>query len=138
MIGGFDFVKSVKGNHRFGRGGARGGTSGRGHKGMKSRSGSSVRGFEGGQTPIYRRLPRRGFVSRKEGIRCFTLMEVVKLAKNNGGVFNDLQSKNFIRDVKIVASSGADISVLKKVFAKSVSGGVKDIFDKSGVELVIC
>ncbi len=40
-------------------------TSGRGHKGQKARSGGGVRrGFEGGQTPLYRRLPKRGFTNR--------------------------------------------------------------------------
>ncbi|HJM69013.1 MAG TPA: 50S ribosomal protein L15 [Candidatus Babeliales bacterium] len=48
---------------RVGRGGSRGGTSGRGHKGQKARSGSHNprAGFEGGQMPLYRRLPKRGF-----------------------------------------------------------------------------
>jgi len=55
---------SVKNNKRVGRGqgSGRGGTSTRGHKGAKSRSGySRKRGFEGGQMPIQRRLPKRGF-----------------------------------------------------------------------------
>lgn len=48
---------------RVGRGigSGKGKTSGRGHKGLKARSGSSTSGFEGGQMPIYRRLPKRGF-----------------------------------------------------------------------------
>lgn len=47
---------------RVGRGGSRGGTSGKGHKGQKARSGGKARpGFEGGQMPLYRRLPKRGF-----------------------------------------------------------------------------
>ena len=48
---------------RLGRGGGsgKGGTSGRGHKGQKSRSGVALAGFEGGQMPLYRRLPKRGF-----------------------------------------------------------------------------
>ena len=57
-------VGSVKNNKRVGRGqgSGRGGTSTRGHKGAKSRSGySKKRGFEGGQMPIQRRLPKRGF-----------------------------------------------------------------------------
>ena len=56
-------VSKVKRN-RVGRGMASGNgkTSGRGHKGQKARSGGGVRrGFEGGQTPLYRRLPKRGF-----------------------------------------------------------------------------
>lgn len=49
-----------------GRGSGHGKTAGRGHKGQKSRSGGGVRpGFEGGQMPLQRRIPKRGFVSRK-------------------------------------------------------------------------
>ena len=58
-------VESVKRN-RVGRGmsSGNGKTSGRGHKGQKARSGGGVRrGFEGGQTPLYRRLPKRGFTN---------------------------------------------------------------------------
>lgn len=52
----------VKKRKRVGRGGSRGGTSGAGHKGQKARSGGYVRiGFEGGQMPLFRRLPKRGF-----------------------------------------------------------------------------
>ena len=54
---------SSKKNKRRGRGSGSGlgKTSGRGVKGQKSRSGVSINGFEGGQMPIYRRLPKRGF-----------------------------------------------------------------------------
>ena len=58
--------KLKKKNKRVGRGGSRGGTSGRGHKGQRSRSGgkSSIKAsFEGGQMPLSRRLPRRGFTN---------------------------------------------------------------------------
>lgn len=52
----------VKKRKRVGRGGKLGGTAGKGHKGQKARSGGYVRpGFEGGQMPLYRRLPKRGF-----------------------------------------------------------------------------
>jgi len=44
-----------------GPGSGKGGTAGRGHKGQKSRSGVALKGFEGGQMPIHRRLPKRGF-----------------------------------------------------------------------------
>lgn len=55
-------VKLTKDRKRVGRGGSRGGTSGRGHKGQKARSGGNVSArFEGGQMPIHRRLPKRGF-----------------------------------------------------------------------------
>ncbi|MEX0939981.1 MAG: 50S ribosomal protein L15 [Candidatus Babeliales bacterium] len=56
-------TKLVKKRKRVGRGGSRGGTSGKGHKGQKARSGSHGvgYGFEGGQMPLSRRLPKRGF-----------------------------------------------------------------------------
>lgn len=53
---------SGKDKKRRGRGGSRGGTSGKGHKGQKARTSGNVRrGFEGGQMPLHRRLPKRGF-----------------------------------------------------------------------------
>ena len=53
---------------RVGRGigSGKGKTSGRGHKGQKSRRGVSIKSFEGGQMPLYRRLPKRGFISLKK------------------------------------------------------------------------
>lgn len=57
-----ELVPLVKKRKRVGRGGSRGGTSGSGHKGQKARSGPKIDpGFEGGQMPLYRRLPKRGF-----------------------------------------------------------------------------
>ena len=57
------YSKSSKYKKRLGRGigSTKGKTCGRGHKGQKSRSGVSINGFEGGQMPLYRRLPKRGF-----------------------------------------------------------------------------
>jgi large subunit ribosomal protein L15 len=54
---------------RVGRGigSGKGKTSGRGHKGTKARSGSSIKGFEGGQMPLHRRLPKRGFTNAPFG-----------------------------------------------------------------------
>jgi large subunit ribosomal protein L15 len=54
-----------KARKRVGRGTGSGvgGTAGRGHKGQKSRSGVSIKGFEGGQMPLYRRVPKRGFTN---------------------------------------------------------------------------
>ena len=60
-----DNVGSSKSRKRIGRGigSGKGKTSGKGHKGQKSRSGVSIKGFEGGQMPIHRRLPKRGFIN---------------------------------------------------------------------------
>jgi len=57
-------VPLLKKRKRVGRGGGRGGTSGKGHKGQKARTGKKIRvGFEGGQMPLFRRLPKRGFTN---------------------------------------------------------------------------
>ena len=60
-----NLVKNNKKKIRVGRGigSGKGKTSSRGHKGQKSRSGVSIKSFEGGQMPLYRRLPKRGFKS---------------------------------------------------------------------------
>ncbi len=57
-----NLTKIVKKRKTVGRGGSRGGTSGKGHKGQKARSGGKIGAyFEGGQMPLTRRLPKRGF-----------------------------------------------------------------------------
>ena len=60
-----DNMGSTKNRKRIGRGigSGTGKTSGKGHKGQKARSGVSIKGFEGGQMPIHRRLPKRGFTN---------------------------------------------------------------------------
>ena len=65
-----NLVKNNKKKIRVGRGigSGKGKTSSRGHKGQKSRSGVSIKSFEGGQMPLYRRLPKRGFKSLNKDI----------------------------------------------------------------------
>ena len=71
---------------RVGRGigSGKGKTSGRGFKGQKSRSGTSIKGFEGGQTPLYRRLPKRGFVSRAHKTYTLIALDVLQSAISAG------------------------------------------------------
>ena len=67
---------------RLGRGigSGRGKTSSRGHKGQKSRSGVAIKSFEGGQMPLYRRLPKRGFKSlRVNNIAILNLSKIQKI-----------------------------------------------------------
>ncbi|NJC99906.1 50S ribosomal protein L15 [Candidatus Erwinia dacicola] len=72
-------------------------TGGRGHKGQNSRSGGGVhRGFEGGQMPLYRRLPKFGFTSRKAMVTAEVRLS--DLAKVEGGIvdLNTLKAANII------------------------------------------
>lgn len=84
-------------------------TSGRGHKGQKARSGGGVRrGFEGGQMPLYRRLPKFGFTSRKSMVT--TEVRLSELAKVEGDVIDlyTLKAANIvgieIKFVKVILS----------------------------------
>jgi large subunit ribosomal protein L15 len=77
-----NIVRVVKPRKRVGRGGARGGTSGRGHKGQKARSGHrKLRPlFEGGQMPLFRRLPKRGF-SNKQFAQLYEIVSIGNLER---------------------------------------------------------
>ena len=78
---------SVKERFRKGRGAGSGNgkTAGKGHKGQNARSGGGVRpGFEGGQLPLYRKLPKRGFNNARFGMK-YTIINVDSLNKFNDG-----------------------------------------------------
>ena len=86
---------------RLGRGigSGKGKTSGRGHKGQKARSGIAIKSFEGGQMPLYRRLPKRGFNSIK---------------KNNIAIINLQQLQEFISKGKLNTKNLINLNELKK------------------------
>ena len=78
-----DGAKSSKKRLGRGVGSGLGKTSGKGHKGQKSRSGVSIKGFEGGQMPIHRRLPKRGFNKHNSKIyRVLNLGDLQKVIDN--------------------------------------------------------
>ena len=92
----------VKKRMRVGRGigSGKGKTSGRGHKGQKSRSGVAIKSFEGGQMPLYRRLPKRGFNPIKK----------IRVGKINLG-----KIQLFIEQKKINKSEKISLDLLKKL-----------------------
>ena len=128
-------VGKVKRN-RVGRGMASGNgkTSGRGHKGQKARSGGGVRrGFEGGQTPLYRRLPKRGFTNihaknytevtftmlnkaTKTDVTAETLLEEGIIGKVNDGIVvlatGKLDKKLNIKAKRFTAKAKEEIEAL--------------------------
>ena len=91
-------TKNNKKKIRVGRGigSGRGKTSSRGHKGQKSRSGVAIKSFEGGQMPLYRRLPKRGFKSlNKNDIAILNLskiQDIIDKTKNNIKTTLDLKT----------------------------------------------
>lgn len=120
---------STKNNKRVGRGQGSGsaGTAGRGHKGQKSRSGYSRKiGFEGGQMPLQRRVPKFGFrnINRKEykGINISTLQSLVEKTKAETIDIELLISKGLVskRDnVKILGDGALTAKVEVKAHAFS-------------------
>ena len=90
-------VKNNKKKIRVGRGigSGRGKTSTRGHKGQKSRSGVAIKSFEGGQMPLYRRLPKRGFKSlQKDNTAILNLSKIQSMIdKSKNDIINTLDLK---------------------------------------------
>ena len=91
-------VKKIRVGRGIGSG--KGKTSGRGHKGQKSRSGVAIKRFEGGQMPLYRRLPKRGFNPIKK----------IRVGKINLG-----KIQLFIEQKKINKSEKISLDLLKKL-----------------------
>ena len=106
---------ATKDRKRVGRGAGSGTgkTSGRGHKGQKSRAGATINGFEGGQMPIYRRLPKRGFKNpfRKQYriVNIDDIQKAVDAGKVKAGAELDAQS---LQDFGIVGTGKLGIRVL--------------------------
>jgi len=94
-------IKNNKKKIRVGRGigSGKGKTSSRGHKGQKSRSGVAIKSFEGGQMPLYRRLPKRGFKSFK---------------KNDIAVLNLSKLQSMLDKSKNNLKSALDLKILKE------------------------
>jgi large subunit ribosomal protein L15 len=129
---------SRKERKRLGRGigSGQGKTAGKGHKGQNARSGGGVRlGFEGGQTPLYRRLPKRGFTnfSRKEYV-------IVNLDALNRFVEGTEVTPELLIESGVVSNEKAGIKVLAKgtlekkltVKAHKFSSAAKEAIEAAG------
>ena len=119
---------------RVGRGigSGKGKTSGRGVKGQKSRSGVAIKSFEGGQMPLYRRLPKRGFNSIKK----------IDIAKVNIGKIqffidkktlksNDVINAKILKELKIINKNSQQLKILGKGEIKTRINIESDLISKS-------
>ena len=107
-------LTSNKKRKRVGRGAGSGygKTAGRGNKGQKSRSGVAIKGFEGGQMPLYRRLPKRGFnniFSKK--IQTINFNQISNIIKKYNLKPNDIK-ENYIFEKKILNKSKGSLKLL--------------------------
>jgi len=134
---------SRKNRKRIGRGhgSGLGKTSGRGHKGAGQRSGNKKRAwFEGGQMPLARRLPRRGFTNIfKEEIQIVNISDLIRIEKNSEIDPVVLQENGLIRSslkpVKILGEG--DIDKKLDVTASSFSESAKNKIEKAGGTVTI-
>jgi large subunit ribosomal protein L15 len=122
---------------RLGRGigSGLGKTCGRGHKGQKSRSGGTVRrGFEGGQTPLYRRLPKFGFNSRKSQITCEVCLSDLMKVENGTIDIGTLKSANIVKSrvrfAKVILSGQCSRPI--KIKGLAVTQGARDAIESAG------
>jgi len=84
-----DLNKKIRVGRGIGSG--KGKTCGRGHKGQKSRSGVAIKSFEGGQMPLYRRLPKRGFKSlkNKKNIATINISRLQEIISKQSNILNE-------------------------------------------------
>ncbi len=123
---------------RVGRGGSRGGTSGKGHKGQKARSGGKVAAqFEGGQMPLTRRIPKRGFSNARFKVE-YTLLSLDRLNSffEPGAIVNrqvliekGILSKNSRNLIKVLGNGTLEKSLIvhADAFSKSAEEAITQV-----------
>ena len=121
-------LKTKKLKKRLGRGigSGKGKTSGRGVKGQKSRSGVAIKSFEGGQMPLYRRLPKRGFnpIKSKEKFAIINLGQIQSL------IDKKIISSNTKIDIKTLKTN----KLIKKNVTKFKVLGMGELKDKVNLD----
>ena len=124
---------------RVGRGigSGKGKTSGRGVKGQKSRSGVAIKAFEGGQMPLYRRLPKRGFNAIKRYQAIIAIMNLEKIQTfitektiNSGDVIN----MALLKKLKLINKNSQKLKILGTGEIKDKVNIEADLISKSAVE----
>ena len=143
-----DNLGSTKSRKRIGRGigSGTGKTSGKGHKGQKSRSGVSIKGFEGGQMPIHRRLPKRGFTNvNRVNYTELNLDNIQKLIDGKKIDPKKIISYKTLFDLGLVKSKKAKIKLLGKgdikikidIEVSAFSKSAKENIEKIGGSVII-
>ena len=120
-------VKINKSKIRVGRGigSGKGKTSGRGVKGQKSRSGVAIKSFEGGQMPLYRRLPKRGFNPiSKEDVAILNLEKIQSYIDKKSIKTSDILNADILKKLKLINKNSKKLKIL----------GTGDIKDKINIE----
>ena len=110
-----NLIKNNKKKIRVGRGigSGRGKTSSRGHKGQKSRSGVAIKSFEGGQMPLYRRLPKRGFKSlSKKNMAILNLSKIQNIFEKNKDDLKSPLNLKYLKENKLINKKYSKLKIL--------------------------
>ena len=121
---------------RVGRGigSGKGKTSGRGVKGQKSRSGVSIKSFEGGQMPLYRRLPKRGFNPiKKNNIAILNLDKIQTFIDKKSIKTSEILNSNLLKKLKLINKNSHKLKILGSGKIKDKINIEADLASKSAV-----
>ena len=129
--------KINKSKIRVGRGigSGKGKTSGRGVKGQKSRSGVAIKSFEGGQMPLYRRLPKRGFNSiLKKNIAILNLEKIQSYINKKSIKTSEILNSDLLKKLKLIDKNSNKLKILGNGEIKDKIDIEADLASKSAIE----
>ena len=129
--------KIIKSKLRVGRGigSGKGKTCGRGVKGQKSRSGVAIKSFEGGQMPLYRRLPKRGFNPiYKEKIAVLNLNKIQSYIDKKTIKISDVLNANLLKKLRLINKNSSKLKILGTGVIKDKVNIETNLASKSAVK----
>ena len=129
--------KTIKSKIRVGRGigSGKGKTCGRGVKGQKSRSGVAIKSFEGGQMPLYRRLPKRGFNPIvKDNIAILNLDKIQSLIDKKKIETSSVLNSDLLKKLKLINKNSKKLKILGTGAIKDKINIEANLASKSAVE----
>jgi len=141
--------KNSKSKKRVGRGigSSKGKTCGRGHKGQKSRSGVAIKSFEGGQMPLYRRLPKRGFnsIKNKNFVALINLSKIQDIINKQKNIVDNKINLSNLKKMKQINNKYTKLKLLGKGEVKNkldievnfVSKSAKEKIEKLGGKVTL-
>ena len=132
-----NLVKNNKKKIRVGRGigSGKGKTSGRGVKGQKSRSGVAIKSFEGGQMPLYRRLPKRGFNPiNKKNITVLNLDKIQSYIDKKSIKTSDVINSDLLKKLKLINKNSIKLKILGSGVIKDKINIEANLASKSAVK----
>ena len=128
-------INKVKLRVGRGIGSGKGKTSGRGVKGQKSRSGVAIKSFEGGQMPLYRRLPKRGFNPiGKKNIAILNLNKIQSYLDKKNIKSSDTLNSDLLKKLKLINKNSKKLKILGSGEIKVKINIEADLASKSAVE----